>query len=94
MWLRTSRKLAPRAPVHHFSRPSGNEPASPTVLLYTMAKPMNHERRLKALERTRAATPRNEVAIALARRGGAGAGRHADKKKQASKNACRGKVDY
>jgi hypothetical protein len=59
-----------------------------------MAKPMNHKRRLKALERTRAATPRNEVAVALARRGGAGAGRHTDKKKQASRDACRGKVSY
>jgi hypothetical protein len=58
-----------------------------------MAKPMNHKRRLKALERTKA-TLRNEVAIALARRGGAGAGRHTDKKKRASKNACRGKVSY
>lgn len=60
-----------------------------------MAKPMNHRRRLKALEQTTQATPRNEVALALAQRGGAGAGRHPDKKKARAKKACRGKVrDY
>lgn len=58
-----------------------------------MAKPMNHKRRIKALEQTKV-TRRNGVAVALARRGGAGAGRHTDKKKAASKKACRGKVDY
>jgi hypothetical protein len=59
-----------------------------------MAKPMNMKRRIKALERTAAARPRDPGALALARRAGAGAGRHADKKKQASKDACRQKVEY
>lgn len=57
-----------------------------------MAKPMNRKRRLKALENT-SATPRNPVAYAMARRGGSGSGLHADKKKETSRQACRGKVD-
>jgi hypothetical protein len=54
-------------------------------------KPMNHKRRLKALE---SMTPRkgrdlNALAMLLARKGG----HHGDKRKEASKSACRGKGD-
>ena len=53
-------------------------------------KPMNFKRRLKAAETAKGGAPRNPVALAMALRGGQG--RHTDKKKAASKKACRGKV--
>jgi len=56
-----------------------------------MAKPLNHTRRLKLLEQSQPQKPRDEAALGLARRGGAGAGRHVDRKKQASREACRGR---
>jgi hypothetical protein len=56
-----------------------------------MAKPMNMKRRLK--QRTEI-TPRDPVALAMALRTGSGQGRHPDKKKRASKKACRGKVTW
>lgn len=58
-----------------------------------MAKPLNHLRRIKALEQTKTKALRNVVAHALALRTGSFAGRHPDKKKQANRNACRGKHD-
>lgn len=57
-----------------------------------MAKPMNHRRRIKALENTPVGKPRNEGVIAMVLRNGQG--RHPDKKKAASKKACRGKVSW
>lgn len=53
-----------------------------------MAKPMNHRRRVKLLEST-TLTPRNPVALAMSQR--RGQGRHPDKRKSASKRACRGR---
>jgi len=51
-----------------------------------MAKVMNHKRRLRALETSVPSRRRNLVALnALARRGS----RFVNKKKQASKDACR-----
>lgn len=61
-----------------------------------MAKAMNHRKRLRAAERAMSAgdTPkaRNPVALAMALRGGQG--RHKDRKREASRRACRGKVAY
>jgi len=59
----------------------------------TMSKPMNHRRRLKALENATPAKTRNPYALACSLRNGAG--NHGDKRKKASKKACRGRVrDY
>lgn len=55
-----------------------------------MSKPLNHQRRLKALMNT-TAKARNPVARTLAALGRKG-GHHGNPKKQASRMACRGKV--
>lgn len=55
-----------------------------------MAKPMNMERRIRALETAPVTKTRNPVALALLLRGSGR--RHGDAKKQRSREACRGKV--
>lgn len=63
-----------------------------------MSKPMNHKRRLRQAEKAMRAgeTPatRDPAALALALRGGSGAGRHPDRRKERSRKACRGKVAW
>ena len=55
-------------------------------------KAMNHKRRLKALEAQDSGKGRdlNALAMLLARKDG----HHGDKRKEASKKACRGKAEY
>lgn len=62
------------------------------VYTYTMAKPMNHKRRLKALEETAPAKvrDRNALAMLLRYRGGG----HGDAKKQQARRACRGRPKW
>jgi hypothetical protein len=55
-----------------------------------MAKPMNMQRRIKALENAGPIKTRDPVALAMALRGGQG--RHKDHKKDQSRRACRGKL--
>lgn len=57
-----------------------------------MAKALNHKRRLKAREAARPSKPRdlNALALIVSRKGG----HHGDKRKEASRKACRGKVGY
>jgi len=59
-------------------------------------KALNKERRLRAAEKAMAAgeTPkaRNPVALAMILQGRGG--RHTDRRKQASRKACRGRVAY
>jgi len=55
-------------------------------------KALNHKRRLRATEKTKApkARDRNVLALIVARKGG----HHGDKRKERSRRACRGKVAY
>lgn len=55
-----------------------------------MSKPMNHKRRMKALEKSKTPKRRdlNALALILARKGG----HHGDSRKQHSKQACRSRV--
>jgi len=55
-------------------------------------KTLNHRRRLKAAENAKAPKARdlNALALIVARKGG----HHGDKRKQASRSACRGRVSY
>lgn len=57
-----------------------------------MAKALNHKRRLKARETAKVSKPRdlNALALIVSRKGG----HHGDARKEASRSACRGKVDY
>lgn len=59
-----------------------------------MARAMNHRRRLARAERAQreqaAPVQRNPVALAMALRNGDG--RHVDRKREASRRACRGDV--
>lgn len=55
-------------------------------------KPLNHERRLRAAEQTKAPKGRdlNALALIISRKGG----NHGDARKERSRKACRGRVAY
>lgn len=53
-------------------------------------KAMNHKRRLKARPKPAKARDLNALALIVSRKGG----HHGDARKEASRKACRGKVNY
>lgn len=53
-------------------------------------KPMNAKRRLQARPEPSKARDFNALALIVSRKGG----HHGDARKEASRSACRGKVDY
>ena len=55
-------------------------------------KPLNHKRRLRALENARPGAVSNPAALALATR--FRNARHTDARKERDRRACRGRVDY
>jgi hypothetical protein len=56
------------------------------------SKPLNHARRLRAAETAKARKGRdlNALALIVSRKGGS----HGDARKERSRKACRGRVDY
>ena len=54
------------------------------------SKPMNAQRRLKARPEPSKARDFNALALIVSRKGG----HHGDKRKQVSRKACRGRVDF
>ena len=53
-------------------------------------KPMNAKRRLTARPKASKARDFNALALIVSRKGG----HHGDRRKEASRKACRGRVDY